>query len=118
MRKEKAKRRIAKIKRAVATIVIFGLIGLGILGGVLITQNVSTIIEKFMDTPPETSAIFVAGAVTLKVAQTLRLYLSRWLKAKRAKKARRELAIVNEAKDKAEAKLNTAKFSSDDTKLK
>ena len=124
MRKKSQKekeRRNEKIKMAAATAMIFGLIGLVILGGVLITQNVSAIIEKFTDTPPEAIAIFVAGAITLKVAQTLRLYLSMWLRAKRAEKARRELAIANEANAKAEAKLKdskaTAKFSTDDTKL-
>ena len=108
MRKKSQKekeRRNEKIKRAVVTAVIFGLIGFVILGGVLITQNVSAIIEKFTDTPPQAVAIFVAGAVALKIAQILRLYLARWTRAKRAKKARRELDVANRAKAEAEAKL-------------
>ena len=108
MRKKSQKekeRRKEKIKTALETAVIFGLIGLVILGGVLIIQNVSAIIGKFRDIPPEAFAIFVAGAIALKFAQTLRLYLARWSRAKRAKKARRELAIANKAKAEAEAKL-------------
>ena len=104
MRKEKT-RRTEKLKKAVETAILFGLIGLVILGGVLIVQNVSAIIEKFTDTPPEAVAIFVAGAVALKIAQILRLYLTMWLRAKRAKKARRELDVANKAKAEAEAKL-------------
>lgn len=113
MRKEKT-RRTEKLKKAVETAILFGLIGLVILGGVLIVQNVSAIIEKFTDTPPEAVAIFVAGAVALKIAQILRLYLARWTRAKRAKKARRELDVANKAKAEAEAKLKaTADAKSD-----
>ena len=117
MRKKSQKekeRRKEKIKTALETAVIFGLIGLVILGGVLIVQNVSAIIEKFTDTPPEAIAIFVAGAMALKVAQILRLYLARWARAKRAKKARRDLDVANKAKAEAEAKLKaTADAKSD-----
>lgn len=108
MRKKSQKekeRRNEKIKRAVVTAVIFGLIGVLVWGGVLITQNVSAIIGKFMDIPPEAFTSFVAGAIALKIAQILRLYLSMWSRAKRAKKARRELDIANKAKAEAEAKL-------------
>lgn len=113
MRKEKT-RRTEKLKKAVETAILFGLIGLVILGGVLIVQNVSAIIEKFTATPPEAVAIFVAGAVALKIAQILRLYLARWTRAKRAKKARRELDVANKAKAEAEAKLKaTADAKSD-----
>lgn len=119
MRKETTKeRRKEKIKKAGATAVIFGLIGIVILGGVLIVQNVSAIIEEFTDTPPQAFAIFVAGAIALKIAQTLRLYLSMWLRAKRAKKARRELDIANKAKAEAEAKLKaTADAKADPSSL-
>ena len=117
MRKEKT-RRTEKLKKAVETAILFGLIGLVILGGVLIVQNVSAIIEKFTDTPPEAVAIFVAGAVALKIAQILRLYLARWTRAKRAKKARRELDIANKAKAEAEAKLKaTADAKADPSSL-
>ena len=113
MRKEKT-RRTEKLKKAVETAILFGLIGLVILGGVLIVQNVSAIIEKFTATPPEAVAIFVAGAVALKIAQILRLYLARWTRAKRAKKARRELDVANKAKAEAEEKLKaTADAKSD-----
>ena len=85
--KKEKERRNEKIKRAVVTAVIFGLIGVLVWGGVLITQNVSAIIGKFMDIPPEAFTSFVAGAIALKIAQILRLYLSMWSRAKRAKKA-------------------------------
>ena len=118
MRKRtKKERRNEKFKMAGVTAVIFGLIGLLILGGVLIIQNVSAIIEKFTDTPPEAVAIFVAGAGALKVAQTLRLYLARWSRAKRAKKARRELDIANKAKAEAEAKIKANTKSKTDISL-
>ena len=116
--KKEKERRNEKIKMAVVTAVIFGLIGVLILGGVLLAQNMSAIIEKVRDTPPETLAIFLAGAISLKIAQILRLYLTMWSRAKRAKKARRELDIANKAKAEAEAKLKaTADAKADPSSL-
>lgn len=95
-----------KFKAALSTGIFFVLIGVVILGIVLIAQNVSIIIEKFLDTPLESIAIFVAGAISLKIAQILRLYRARRIRAKKAKKNRRTAAEA-EAKKKTETNAKT-----------
>lgn len=93
-----------KFRAAFATGVIFVLIGIGILGAVLFLKNLPAIMGEFADTPVEAVAIFIAGAITLKISQILRLYRARRIREKKAEKSRRLRAI---AASKAKAKANS-----------
>lgn len=96
-----------KFKSSVATSVFFVLIGLIILGAVLFFQNLSAIIGEFADTPVEAIAIFISGAIALKISQILRLMRSRRIRARKAEKARRKAALAAKAKAQAAAEAET-----------
>lgn len=93
-----------KLKAAFATGVIFVLIGIGILGAVLFLKNLPAIISEFVGTPQESIAIYISGAISLKIAQILRLCRARKIRAKKAERARKKAAITAKAKAQAEAK--------------
>ena len=96
-----------KLKAAFTTGVIFVLIGIGILGTVLFLRNLPAILGEFADTPVQAIAIFISGAIALKISQILRLMRSRRIRARKAEKARRKAALAAKAKAQAAAEAET-----------
>ena len=92
-----------KIKSALTTLFFLVLIGLIILGSVIFFQNLSVIINKFMDTPIEFIVIFFLGALSHKLSQILRICRAKKIRVKKIEKARRKAIAAARAKAKAMA---------------